>query len=247
MRRTITLMAFACFLFSAAKGQEISYGTDLMSRYIWRGLDLSGNSPSIQPWATLSFGNTNHALSIGAWGAFSTAASVNEEADLWLAYTYKEALTLTFTDYFFPGLNTGSRNNYFEYGKDSTGHVFEASLSFNGTEKVPFTLLFAMNIYGNDARKADGSLFLSKYIELGYNSKLGDTDIRIFAGAAIDDPDETTGETGFYLNTKPALTNAGIKLSRKIDITEKFSLPVQFGLSVNPDLDKIYFAFGISL
>jgi len=247
MKRIITLLAISGLFVSIAQAQEISFGTDLMSRYVWRGLDLSGNSPSIQPWATLSFGNDSHAFAIGAWGAFSTAASVNEETDLWLSYTFKEALTLTFTDYFFPGLNTGSFNKYFEYGKDSTGHVVEASLAFNGIDKIPFSLLFAMNIYGNDARKADGSLFLSKYLEIGYMTKLGDTDIRLFAGAALDDPDENAGETGFYLNNKPGLINAGFKASRAIPITEKFSLPVQFGLSANPDLDKIYFTFGISL
>ena len=232
---------------AASQAQEVSFGADIMNRYVWRGLDLSGNSPSIQPWAKFTLGNEHHTFDIGAWGAFSTAGTINEETDLWMAYTYKKALTLTLTDYFFPGLNTGARNQYFEFGKDSTGHVLEASLSFNGTEKIPFTLLFAMNLYGNDARKADGEILMSKYVELGYLTKIGETDLKVFAGASLDDPDENAGEAGFYLNQKPALINAGIKFSRSIAVTEKFSLPVQFALSVNPDMEKVYFTFGISL
>ena len=43
-------------------------GADIMSRYVWRGTQFGGSSPSIQPFTSLSIGN----LEIGAWGAYST-------------------------------------------------------------------------------------------------------------------------------------------------------------------------------
>jgi hypothetical protein len=240
----LILITILCVSYSTA--QELSVGADIFNRYIWRGLDLGGKSPNIQPWMKLSFDNENHSFSIGAWGAFSIAGTANEETDLYLSYTYKSAVTFTLTDYFFPGLNTGAKENYFEWGKDSTGHILEGTVAFNGTEKIPFTLIFAMNFYGNDARKANGDIFMSKYIELGYKTKIKETDFNLFIGAALDKADTDNGETTFYLNENPGIVNLGIKASKTFEITEKFSLPVQCSIITNPELNKIYMAFGIS-
>ena len=70
-----------------------------------------------------------------------------QETDLYLSYAFREMLTFTVTDYFLPD-EAISNNNYFEYNKDKTGHVLESSLSFNGTEKIPFSLLAAINLWG---------------------------------------------------------------------------------------------------
>jgi len=247
MKRIIVifLMSVICVTYSSA--QELSFGGDVMNRYVWRGLDLGGKSPSIQPWMRLNFGNTNHSVSVGAWGAFSLSNTSNEETDLYLSYTYKGTFSATLTDYFFPGLNTGSKDKYFEWGKESTGHILEGSLAFNGTEKIPLTFLFSMNLYGNDVRRKNGNIFMSKYIEVGYKTKIKKIDLNVFAGAALDNPDSNDGETSFYLNNKPGIVNIGLKVSRELQITNSFSLPVQCSLIANPELNKIYMVFGFSI
>lgn len=230
----------------SARTQEFSLGCDIFNRYIWRGLDLGGKSPSIQPYASLKIGSADHSLTIGTWGAFSMCNTSNEEIDLYANYAYKGCLNVLLTDYFFPGLNAGARENYFEWNSDSTGHVLEATLSFSGTDKLPFTALFAMNFYGNDARKSNGDILMSKYIEIGYKRKIQDTDFNVFAGAALDNPDQKAGESGYYLNSDAGLTNLGIKLSKTVQVSEKFPVPMQCSLVTNPDLKKVYIAFGIS-
>ncbi len=243
MKKAFTILLFIS-LFVAGSAQELNLGVDVFNRYIWRGLDLGGKSPNIQPWANVKFGNENHLVTIGVWSAFSVASTANEEIDLSVNYCYKGVFNVMVSDYFFPGLNTGVKENYFEYRADSTGHVFEGALSFTGTEKIPFTALFAMNFYGNDARRANGDLFMSKYVEFGYKKNVNGIDINPFIGAALDKPE--TGETSFYLNEKVGVTNLGIKLSKSISITDKFALPVQCSFVTNPELNKVFLAFGIS-
>jgi len=229
-----------------SSAQNFSLGADLFNRYIWRGLDLGGKSPSLQPWTNVKFGNDNHSLTLGAWGAFCLAGTANEEIDIYVNYSFKNSVNIIVTDYFFPGLNSGIKENYFEYRADSTGHVLEGAISFTGTEKIPFTALFAINFYGNDARKSNGDLFMSKYAEIGYKSNIKGTDFNVFIGAALDNPDEKNGEVGYYLNEKIGITNLGVKLSKSLEVSDKFSIPVQCSLITNQDLNRIFMAFGLS-
>ncbi|NTV18285.1 MAG: hypothetical protein HGA83_02520 [Bacteroidales bacterium] len=246
MKKTLLFLCFSILFVSNSMAQKLEFGADLFNRYIWRGMDLGGKSPSIQPWVKLNIGNDSHAFSIGTWGAFSLAGTSNEEIDLYLTYTYKGALSITLTDYFFPGLNTGSKDKYFEWEKEKTGHILEGTLAFNGTENIPFTALFSMNLYGNDARKSNGNIFMSKYIELGYKTSFKYADFNVFVGGTPDKVDKENGETAFYLNENPGITNIGVKVSRTIQITDNFSVPVQCSIISNPELNKIYLTLGLS-
>lgn len=246
--KKIYILFIICILHNLnGNGQNLSAGTDIFNLYLWRGLELGGGQPSVQPWAKFNFGSEKHEFSIGAWSAYSIGGDINQEFDISLAYTYNKYVSITLNDYFFPGLNSDSKDKYFEYRNDSTGHVFEGMIQFNGTEKIPLSLLFAMNFYGNDARKNDGSLFFSKYFEVGYKRKMGNTEVNPFLGFSLDNPDENKGESSYYLNEKPGLLNLGIKISKSIEITEKFSLPLQCSVITNTELNKIYLVCGISL
>lgn len=232
----------------------VQLGADFMSRYIWRGVNLGGSSPSIQPWIKLNMNSkdSNHALSIGAWGAYTFSQTSNQEVDLYMTYTFKNALSFTVTDYFFPEYySTEGRSGFFNYDSDSTCHVLEGIVSFNGTEKIPFTFMFAMNFYGNDARRlnSDGSvagIFMTKYVELGYKKNIKGVDFNAFVGAALDKPDTDKGELGFYGNDSAGIINLGLKVSKSILITENYSLPVQASLITNPEAGNIFMVFGIS-
>lgn len=267
MRRIVlfftTLLTFM-FIFPSLQAQdeggntELSIGSDFVSRYVWRGTKFS-SAPSIQPGLELGIGN----LAIGAWGSYSFNGLDGAETDIYLSYTtLNDMISLTFTDYFFP-IDTLGNNNYFEYDESKTGHVYEAAISFNGTDNLPLTLLVATNIYGADAKKInddensadfnteDGNQY-STYIELGYSTKIKQTDLGFFAGFTPNDPkngDNDTGyigETGFYGNTM-GFVNIGATASKEIEITEKFALPVNMSIITNPMNENIFFVFGFSL
>ncbi len=241
-------------------------GADLMSRYIWRGVNLGGSSPSIQPYLEFGFGSEDHAFAIGAWGAYSTNGTHTlQEADLYISYTLNESFSLTLTDYFFPDETTG-RNDYFNRNmdwtkinngsKDQTGHVVEAAVSFNGVEEFPISIMFAMNIWGADTRKyieqsgsmiPDDKIVMSKYLEFGYTAECQDLSLNIFAGFSLDNPDTEKGEpTGFYGQESAGLTNLGLSLSKEIKITENYSLPASASLITNPEAGNIFMVFGFS-
>jgi len=250
----------------ASESSSWNVGADLVSRYIWRGVNLGGSSPSIQPYVEFGFGSEDHAFAIGAWGAYSVSgAQTGQEADLYLTYTLKEMFSLTFTDYFFPD-ETVARNKYFNYNMDwdkinsgevaQTGHVVEAAISFNGTEKIPVSLMFAMNIWGADSRKykedagvmvPQDKIVMSKYLELGYAANVKGIGVNVFAGMALDNPDTDKGEPeGFYGQRAAGIINLGFSLSKEIQITENYSLPVFGSFITNPEAQNIFMVFGIS-
>ncbi|MBN2175715.1 MAG: hypothetical protein JW731_16415 [Bacteroidales bacterium] len=215
-------------------------GVDLVSRYIWRGTDF-GNSPAIQPALELGFGG----FAIGAWGSYATNDANFQEADLYVSYTFNDILTLMVTDYFLPDGNI-SNNKYFEYDSDNTGHVFEGALSFNGTEKIPLSLMVGVNFYGADARTYDNELQYSTYIELGYSATVKETSLDVFIGGTPNNPDSDKGETGYY-GPSAGIINIGVTAGNEIQITEKFALPVNVSVITNPQQQNIFFVFGISL
>ena len=132
---------------------QVTIGADVVSRYVWRGIDY-GNAVSVQPGIETSFGS----VTLGAWGSFpltdpiGTSATAGNECDLYASATIG-SVDLTLTDYFFP--------NY--AGTDSLlnvdMHVFELSA---GTEVGPVSLLAAANVSGDDDN--------STYLELTYGA-----------------------------------------------------------------------------
>ena len=218
----------------------ISISADLMSRYIWRGTDY-GAAPSIQPGIEYS----KAGFAIGAWGAYVINFQGYQESDLYIGYTfYKSMFTVMVTDYYFQ--SDLSNVNYFDYNSKTTGHVFEAALTFNGTEKLPLSLMIATNIYGADAKKINndgtqGDNQFSTYAELTYSFKHFD----VFAGANLTAPDRDKGETGYYGNYM-GFVNIGLSTVKNIKITEHYSLPLTLSVITNPQAEKIYFVAGFS-
>lgn len=247
MRQILTFFTFTMIVVVAssfnALGQNkvtVDPGADVVSRYVWRGTDF-GNSPAIQPSLEMGYGG----FALGAWGSYTTNNANFQEVDLYASYTYKEMLTLMVTDYFFPD-GTVAKNRYFNYNTNETGHIFEGSLSFNGTEKLPLSLLLAVNFAGADARTVDNDLQYSTYLELGYSTTAGETDLDFFLGGTPTKPDKEKGETGFY-GPYEGIVNIGVTATKEVQITEKFALPVNVSLITNPQQENIFLVFGISL
>lgn len=220
-------------------GNPLSISCDLVSRYVWRGSQLS-DSPSVQP----SLEYSKNGFAIGAWGSYAMSLTGAQEADFYVGYTFNNKVSITVTDYFFPDATTDYK--YFNYDKDNTGHVLEATLTYNGTDKLPLKLMLASNFYGADARKIDdfgvvGDIMFSTYAEATYSFKYFDA----FLGANLTDINTDNGESGFYGNGI-GVVNLGISTSKSIEITDKFNLPLSLSLITNPQAEKIFFVAGLS-
>lgn len=248
MKKIVLFILFICIFNGITYAQEpvtrsenpVSLSVDLMSRYIWRGIDF-GASPSIQPGIEYNSGS----LTIGAWGAFTTNLPGVQEVDLYVSYALNDMFSLTFTDYFFPD-ETDAAYKYFDYADKTTGHVFEATLSFNGTDDLPLSFLIATNFHGADARKLNndgsvGKIQYSTYAELSYSFN----NLDAFIGFNLTNPDEDLGESGYYGDSF-GVTNLGISTSKEIKITDNFSLPVSVSLITNPQAQKIFMVAGFS-
>lgn len=225
----LLLLQFGLSAHAQEKGGKFDLGADIVSRYVWRGTDF-GNSPAVQPWLSYS----NSGFTIGAWGSYSTNGNSMQEADLFVSYDLNDALTFTVTDYFFP-TGWADGDNYFDFNEDSTGHVLEGTIAFNGVDVFPVSLSASYNFYGADS---DNSL----YVELGYGNTFKDIDYNLFVGGA-------TGN--YYLygenDNEFGVVNLGLTLAKEIAISDKFSLPVHGSLITNPTAQRIFIVFGFSL
>ena len=212
-----------------ARGQSFGIGADIVSRYVWRGADF-GESMSIQP--SLSF--THGGFEIGAWGSWSVAAdgAGSNESDLWVAYSFG-AVTIGFTDYYFPAPDPDWPSGYGFLNRRA--HTFEPYVSYSG--KVD---LLAGLAFSPDTEDQDASRESSLYVEAGVPFEVESFEVRIHAGVV-------GGESGFYGTDGAALVNMGITVAKPIEITESFSLPVNVAYIVNPDSERSFLVFGLSL
>jgi len=211
------------------QAQELSVGSDFVSRYVWRGL-LINTAPNIQP--SIEFSAAGFSASVWGSYAFSDTQSFSEEVDLSLSYTVADLVTISLFDYYFP--NGGKKlGNYKDKGDGA--HLVELGLGFSGTETIPVSLYAGINIY-NDTDK-------TLYFEAGYGTKVNEVDLTFTAGCTPG------GESLYYMTDKFAFINLGITAGKEIKITNDFSLPIFASWIVNPskNVENSYLVFGISL
>ena len=194
-------------------------GLDYASRYVWRGLEFS-DSPALQPYAEYSSGN----FTMGIWASYETGGQVvGQEFDFYASYAIG-AFSIGFTDYAFPV--DGSSDGYFMM----KNHIGEGTLTFNGVESFPISLMVGANIYNDDEN--------SIYTELGIPFSIGGTEMGAFIGGG----NEIYSTDGDF-----ALTNVGFSASKDVKITDAYSLGVSASAIFNPDTDDAYLVFVLSL
>lgn len=200
-----------------------SVNVDLVSRYIWRGIDI-GHGPSIQPGLSATWKD----FTIGTWGAFKLAGEGDQETDFYLSKTFS-FVTVALWDYW--SFNDTSAFDCFNYREKITSHLLEAQVLLSGGETLPFNFLASYFFYGADPSK-------SVYLELQYEHNLSLADLVIFAGYQVK---------GDYYATKPAFVNIGCTVSKSIQVTDRLSLPVCLSLIINPAGKSAWLVAGISL
>lgn len=212
------------------KKVEFSVGADLVTSYIWRGQYMS--SFAAQPCVEMNAGN----FTLGSWGSVGINDGDTKEFDFYASYQVK-AFSFGLTDYFC----TPSWNDHSYFADNS--HVLELNLGWDFAEvcdKFAMTVSANMNFL-NDKSFRDGKEKeeMSTYIELGYpvESKIVNWDFSL--GACVNKSD-------FYGVNKFGVINVGVKASKDIAITDKFSLPLFAQMVLNPRTEKAHFVVGMS-
>lgn len=220
----ITIVLLANTLFFA----QLKFGADLYSRYIWRGINLGGDSPSLQPGLSYSVSG----FTFGFWGAYSYPGSgvVYSENDIYASYTIQTDIagstTIIATDYYFPSFNIP----FGHYEKEDGAHIIEGGLSYSGPPVFPVALAGYYNFH-NDA---DNSV----YLQIGYPFYIDDATLSLALGFV-------PAKSAYYLTEKAAIINASITASKPVIVTEKFTIPIIVSYTVNPNQDISYLAFGV--
>ncbi len=240
IRHTFLLAAVALVAAASAPAaaQSVSLGADVVSRYIWRGVDF-GESASVQPGLTVSVGK----LELGAWGSYSISASgaAANENDLWASFTHEfesgASLSLGVTDYYFPNAVTtdsGGVEYVLEF-RDGDAHTQEVWASISGPESLP------VSIYAGRVLDDDGSL----YAEVGAPLMEAEgVELAASVGVVAD-------ESAFY-GTSGSAFIFGVTASTELGITESFAPPVSVSYVVNASNasntgSRAFLYFGLSL
>ena len=222
MKKTILLLVSLCTL--GVNAQDFSFGADVQSRYVWRGIQFGGEDMSLQPGVEYAAGN----FAVGAWAAYSIGGTNEaQEFDLYVSYALTDAISVAVTDYYFPEGNDG--HDYLTGG----GHVYEASLSIAATDAI--SLLAASNIGGDNEGET--------YLEASYAAD----QFTLFVGGVIGDDNFNDEGKGLYGTTGEGLINIGISLEKEIALGSNYSLPVNSSVVYNPDAENVFLTFGFSL
>ena len=214
----------------AQENIETTISGDVVSSYIWRGLDAG--SVSLQPTLGIAY----KGLSLTAWGSYGlTDPDDTKEFDLTLGYTIG-GLNIGVTDYWFSeGLDPDGR--YFKYDAHGTNHLFEANIGYDfGFASLQWFTNFA----GNDGVNRDGKRAYSSYFEVSVPFKLAKVDWTATAGAV-------PFATDFYGTTGFAVTNLSLRATKDIKVTDSFSVPIFGQVTGNPCSQKAYLVLGFTL
>ena len=224
-------MAFAaiCSL-SSVKAQdkvEASLGADVVSRYVWRGMDQASGA-SIQPALTFSY----KGLSLGAWGSASIQNFNVKEFDIILGYKIA-GFGISLTDYFFNNLtDTINPGEGTKYGEWKANHLLEGALSYS-FKGLPLTISAATMLAGN-LDKENGNQHFSTYVNATYSFKVGDIALAPAIGVSAFDSQ--------YYGTKAFdVMDVSIKATKEIK-----GFPFYVQAIVSPAKDRTYLVAGMT-
>jgi len=246
----VAFFTFSCFtsLFvNAQSGEPISpfkVTADLVSSYVWRGSLATGSpTPSFQP--TLAF--TKGKFEIGVWGSTDFVGSY-KEVDPYVSLSSGH-LKFAVTDYNW----NFDQVNYFNLKNSQTGHRFEGTIGFTGSEAMPISVSWNTMFYGLDKKSSDSTKqAYSTYIELGYSKGA----VSLFFGfTPWASYYNNYGVTTFDLTaTKKtfSIVNIGASITKALKINETYSLPLKATFVINPSAtysrkDFVHLVFGITL
>lgn len=140
-----------------------------------------------------------------------------KEYDFYATYSFSN-FAFTFCDYNCPTDEPGVPTTYLELG-----------LSWEGDGKIPVYGNIYQYFYNDDGTYIDLGVKINSRHKLPMDLNLGFTP---WEGSYAD---------------KTAILNVSYTISYDIPVSKEFTLPVFSSLIFNPDIEKVYFAAGISL
>jgi uncharacterized protein (TIGR02001 family) len=162
---------------------------------------------------------TTGGLTLGVWGSFD--ASGYTEADPYISYSFPFGLSLGLTDYYYPGA-TGSAL----FSDDS--HAAELNLGFT-TGGLSLSANYILNEAPIPASVGDDMYFQAGYAFKNFSLAVG------------------AGNGWHTSDAKFNICNISLGTSKTIEITDKFSIPVNGSIIVNPEREQLFVVVGISL
>ncbi|MFV0267465.1 MAG: hypothetical protein ACK5HT_10065, partial [Draconibacterium sp.] len=167
---------------------------------------------------------------LGAWGSYCVSDNEAAEADLYASYGFdlgeNASLSLTITDYYFPG-TTSEPTSW----TDGDNHYFEPMV---GLGLGPVSLTAAYMFYDGAGKNGDASGDL--YLEAGVTA--GPVDLALGGG---------TGQYSMRDDASFDICNISVSTSKEIKITDSFSLPLSGAVILNPSYESFHIVVGISL
>jgi hypothetical protein len=223
---------------SFAQNLSLSVNADLVSRYIWRGINVN-DAFNIQPALTLSVSG----FSFGFWGSYALTNNLDynsygQELDTWLGYNFAFengiSISAIVTDYYFPnaGIPWGNWDNYDD--PDGPGaHTIETGLLLKGPNAFPISLSGYVAVYNDEGNNT--------YFEASYPATVAEVALNFFVGASAG-----SEENPIYGTENFNVINIGVKASKSVKITEDYSLPVFTSFIMNPRSEIAYLVFGLT-
>jgi len=238
LKKIFVIILFCISGISFAQDLSLNVNADLVSRYIWRGINVN-DAFNIQPALTLSVSG----FSFGFWSSYSLTNNLDynnfgQELDTWIGYNYAfengMSVGAIVTDYYFPnaGVPWGNWDNY--DNPDGPGaHTIETGLLLKGPNSFPISLSGYVAIYNDEGNNT--------YFQADYPVTVAEVALNFFVGASGG-----SEENPIYGTETFNVINIGIKASKSIKITEDYSLPIYASFIMNPRVEISYLVFGLT-
>jgi len=197
----------------------VDAGIDILNNFIWRGVPLD-QGPNLQP--TLIVGYKN--LKVSFLGSYSLKYNFNNIMTL-LTYdipTSFGTITPSAIHYYYP-YDPVKLSDYKRHD-GSFSHTTEAGIQYTGA-KIPLRVYTSINV-ANDPDH-------STYFESGYKFEFQGLGFEPFVGAVFNE------SPAWHAATKAGLLNVGFNTTKKIKVSEKYSLPITGTLSYHTQLDML--------
>lgn len=206
---------------------QVSLGADLVSKYVWRGMDM-GTGVSLQPYIEFSY----KGLTLEANANASIAQTSVNEINIGLSYEIGN-FTIGITDYYSTDSDSAA------YGHYTTDHTFEANLSAYISDDVPLT--FSWNTIftagKNDEYNDDGKRMYSSYFNIAYDFDVHGISLAPAIGFNM-------WESQYYDNF--GVLDVTLTATKEIKLFNNYTLPIYLQAIASPTLDKAYLVFGIT-
>lgn len=239
IKKLLTVVFICTAGISFSQDLNLSVGADVVSRYIWRGIDVN-DAVNIQPSLSLAVGG----FSAGFWGSYSLSNNsidntFDQEVDTWISYSFAfengMSVGALITDYYYPnaGIKWGNFNNY----DDPNGpgaHTIETGLLLRGPDAFPISLSGFINVY-NDAGN-------NTYFQIDYTATVAEVPLNFFVGASGGSKENP----GYYGTETFNVINIGVKATKELKITDEYGLPVSVSFIINPRTEISYLVFGLT-